>query len=100
MKVLLLALTLVSTYAFAENGENFDKLKSMVSGNIDGRISALQTFKSCVQSASNKDALKACRQSHKESMKKMHESNKAEREAFKDERKSMREERKAKKQKS
>jgi gas vesicle protein len=100
MKVLLTVLLVCSSLAFADHhegkGENFEKVKAMVSSNIDERISNLQTFKSCVSSAADREALKACRKAHKESMKKMKESNKAEREAFKDEMKSKREERRKK----
>ncbi len=98
MKVIIAGLLVCSSLAFAdhheEKGENFEKAKAMVSSNIDERISNIQTFKSCVNSASDKAALKSCRDAHKETMKKMKESNKAEREAFKEERKSNREERK------
>lgn len=79
MKVLLIA-TLLTSFTYADNHkeENFNEMKAKVSADIDQRISQMQSHKSCVQSAQNKDAMKACRQLQKEAMKKLHQQNKGE----------------------
>ena len=93
MKVLLIATFLVSMSAYADQKEeNFATVKARISANIDQRMSAIQAHKSCVEGASDREALKACRESHKASMKKLHEENKGEREEWK----AGKEERKAK----
>jgi len=54
------------------SGEKFQKAKSMMLEKIEKRISNLQDVKSCVSSASNKEALKECRKkmkAHKAEMK-------------------------------
>ena len=94
MKVLLIATLLMSMSAFAEEkNENFAAVKARISANIDQRIAAIQAHKSCVDGANDKEALQACRKSHKESMKKLHQENqgeKAEWKAGKEERKAKR----------
>lgn len=73
MKFLLIATLLMST-AFAnhhdEKGKTVEEIKTKVSAHIDQKISSLQAHKACVQGASTKEALKACRDSHKDEMKK------------------------------
>lgn len=84
MKVLLVAMSLLISSAYAElNEENFDQMKAQISTNIDQKISTLQTHKSCVQSAKTKEDLKKCRETHKEAMKKLRNENKGERKSLK-----------------
>lgn len=98
MKLLLIA-TLFSSFAFADalKVENFAEMKTNISANIDQRIAQLQSHKSCVQGAQDKEALKACRMKHKESMKSLHEENKGERKDWKANKKMKREKMKAEK---
>jgi flagellar biosynthesis regulator FlaF len=89
MKILLIA-TLLISFAYAEEdkkSDNIAQMKERASANIDQRIALLQAHKSCVQAASDREAMKACRKSNKEAMKKLHQENKGEREQFKEDRK-------------
>jgi hypothetical protein len=96
MKVLLIATLLMSMSAFAEEkNENFDAKKAAISANIDQRLGALQSHKNCVASASDKDALHACKKSHHEAMKKLKMENKGEREEWKAGKEGRKEKRKA-----
>jgi flagellar biosynthesis regulator FlbT len=58
------------------SGEKFQKAKSMMLEKIEKRISNLQDVKSCVSSASDKEALKACRAKMKEHRAEMKEQRK------------------------
>lgn len=85
MKVLLIATSLLISSAYADHHEeNFDQVKQQITTNIDQKISALQSHKSCVQTAKAKEDLKKCRESHKTAMKKLHEENKGERKSMKE----------------
>lgn len=90
MKFLLIT-TLLMSSAFAnhheEKGKTLEEIKTRLSGNIDQKISALQAHKACIQGASAKEALKACRETHKAEMKKLHTENKGERKAWKENKK-------------
>jgi hypothetical protein len=92
MKILLIATLLMSTAYADQKEENIATIKASISANIDQRIAQLQSFKSCVQSASAHEQLKACREANKAAMMKLHEENKGEREEWK----AGKEERKAK----
>jgi hypothetical protein len=85
MKMLTLFAMLFSVTAFAAKGENFEENKAKAIARLDQRISMLQEAKTCISSAADKDALKACHKKHKES-----------RQAFADDRKEKKEARKAK----
>lgn len=64
-KVLLFALAISVTPVTADDAkkaENFQKAKTEMLAGLDKRISHLQETKSCVSSASDRKALKACRQ--------------------------------------
>ena len=84
MKLLLIA-TLLTSFAYADNHkeENFSEMKAKASANIDQKISQMQSHKSCVQNAKDHAAMKACRQSQKDAMKKLHKENKGERKEWK-----------------
>jgi hypothetical protein len=75
MKTTIIALILLaSTLCFADkNGEtknkSIEEIKANSAARMDKRISLLQTAKSCIQGASSKDAIKACRKSKREAMK-------------------------------
>ena len=90
MKFLLLT-TLLMSSAFAnhheEKGKTLEEIKTRLSGNVDQRISLLQAHKSCIQGAATKEALKTCRETNKEAMKKLHSENKGERKEWKDKKK-------------
>ena len=62
-------------FALAEDKKaaKFEEIKPKILAHIDQRIDLLQKHKSCVQSASSKEQMKACRDSHKELMKKIRE---------------------------
>ncbi len=98
MKLLLITALLMSS-AFADHTpEHKEKaigeVKERIAANIDQKIGALNAHKSCVQGAADREALKACRKSHKDAMKKLHEENKGEKAAWKESRKSKKESRK------
>ena len=81
MKTILLAILIFSICNVqAEDkkgsGEKFQEAKSKMLGNIEKRISNLQSIKSCVSSASDRDALKACRAKLKEHRAEMKEQRK------------------------
>ncbi len=97
MKTLLTAIlfSLCSSVS-AQDGEMFAKAKEHHLANLDKRISLLQEQKSCASSATTKDALKACRDTHKSQMKALKDSNESFKEGMKSERKTKREERKKK----
>jgi hypothetical protein len=97
MKVIIIMSLLSSlSFAQAEKSENLDQVKQMISGNIDQHISLLQSFKSCIQSATKREQLQDCRKSNREAMDKFRDENKSERQAFKDQK---REDRRANRQK-
>lgn len=71
MKFLIITLALMTSFAFASEKQkepSIQEIKSKITATLDQKISNLNTFKSCVQSSSNKEALKDCRKSFKESM--------------------------------
>ena len=97
MKVIIIMSLLSSlSFAQAEKSENLDQVKQMISGNIDQHISLLQSFKSCIQSATTREQLQDCRKSNREAMDKFRDENKSERQTFKDQK---REDRRANRQK-
>lgn len=80
MKIFILAVLLV-TSAFAQDKkeEKIEEVKQQILSRIDKRISAIQEHKSCIQGASSREQIKSCRDSHKESMKKLKADSLAER---------------------
>jgi ABC-type transport system involved in cytochrome bd biosynthesis fused ATPase/permease subunit len=102
MKFLLIA-TLLMSSAFADNheekGKNLEEIKARISTNINQRIAGLQTHLACVQGAATKEALKACQETHRASMKKLKEENKGERQEWKDKKRAEKEAKKAEKKK-
>jgi hypothetical protein len=84
MKFLIIGLLMLSS-AFADENQDqkINEAKQRISGHIDQRISALQSHKSCIQSASSKDQLKSCKQSHKEEMKRLKSEHQSQRDAKK-----------------
>ena len=71
MKFLIVTLALMTSFVFADEKPkepSVQDIKSKIVGNLEQKISNLNTFKSCVQSASSKEALKDCRKSFKETM--------------------------------
>ena len=91
MKTAVVTLLMVlSATALAMNKEKkqemFEARKARAIESIDKKISLMNTLKSCLSSATDKESLKKCRKTHKEAMKSHRESNKAEREKRKQQR--------------
>jgi hypothetical protein len=82
----IVILSMISYSAFADE-ENFAKAKEMMLTNIDKRISFIQEHKSCVSSAAEKTALKACHEKHNTNMQSLRSERKTMKEEFKSERK-------------
>lgn len=87
---LILLSTLASTSTFAADGnkearkkEMFQKAKQMAVANIEKRISALQDTKSCISSASDKEALKKCREKAKDRAQSLRKESKERRKEMK-----------------
>jgi hypothetical protein len=76
--LLLVSLLALSTHVMADQHEkemNVEEVKQKMLTHIDKRISAMQEHRSCVSSAKDKEALKACRnkmKSHRDAMKEEH----------------------------
>ncbi len=66
MKFLLFAIASVSFVASAD--AHLDEQKAKISQNVDKRIESLNKMKSCVQSAADQMAMKACREAHRKDM--------------------------------
>lgn len=68
-----------STVAFAKkgSGKRFQERKAKMIEHIGKRINVLNTAKSCISSAADRDAMKACRKSQKASMQALKEERKA-----------------------
>ena len=68
--VVLIAFCFAPMAAFADESKpDFEKKKSEILSHIDGRLEKMQEHKSCVQSASNHEALEKCHDSMKGWMK-------------------------------
>lgn len=65
LKLLVLGI-LVSSAAFAADEENFAKRKEEMLANMSERIQKMEEMKTCVNSAADKEALKACHKGMKE----------------------------------
>ena len=89
--VILAVIFLFPAISLADNdeheGKNIEDLKSHILNKMDKKISILNTFKSCVSSASSHDAIKSCRQQTKEPMKAIKRDHKGKRKHFPEERK-------------
>lgn len=68
MKWILILLVGLSFSAQAKSGKRFEERKAKAVEHISKRIGVLETAKSCISSASDKAALKACRATQKASM--------------------------------
>jgi Skp family chaperone for outer membrane proteins len=109
IKWTMILFALLTQFAFAADDadskkkEHFQKAKAMAIENIEGRIDDLQKTKSCISSASDREAIKSCRSEAKKRVQAMREKNKAKRKEFKEKRSAEKEkrksERKAKKEK-
>lgn len=98
MKFLTIAVLFsVCSSVSAQEGEMFAKAKEHALSNIEKRQGYLSELKSCVSGASNKEAMKSCRQKHKEQVKSLKDANESWREGMKSEMKTKREERRKKK---
>lgn len=90
MKMILMAsLCVFSMTAFAEEQkERFEEMKKNLSSQIEERIGHLQEAKSCVNAATDREALKACREKMKEHRKEMREDWQKKKQEWKSKRKS------------
>ena len=79
--------------------EALAKVKSMAIANIESRIKALESTKSCISGASNKDEMKSCREQAKSQMKELRKSTKSQRQELKSQLKAAKRERMAKRKK-
>ena len=70
------------------------KAKAMATENIEAKIGLLNELKSCINSANDRSALKACRKQAKSKRQAHKEASKTKREQFREKRKQMKEERK------
>lgn len=93
MKWMLCLMIAMSFSVQAKDGKHFEEGKSKLIENITKRISILETTKSCISSASNREVVRECRKAQKSSMKSLKDDKKA----WKSERKKLREARKANK---
>jgi hypothetical protein len=66
MKIGLLALALVGFSLHAAADDKFDKMKQETISHIDKQIEAMNSLKSCISSAQDKDAFKKCHEANRE----------------------------------
>ena len=97
MKVLLIATLLMSLAYANKEEETVAQIKTKIATNIDQKIALMQSHKSCIQAANDHVGLKACRETHKEAMKKLHVENKGERAGWKAGKEGRKDKRKAEK---
>lgn len=74
--------------------ENFSKAKEMALSHIDKRLTLDQAHRSCVSAASDREALKACREKHQTSMQSLKSDRKGMKEKFREGRKDRRKDKK------
>ncbi len=77
----LISLFLLSTSLLAKGDKNFEEKKSKILDMLEKKVANMNEHKACVSSASNMDALKVCKEKHKEQKK-----------AFRDHRRAMKSE--------
>jgi 5-bromo-4-chloroindolyl phosphate hydrolysis protein len=65
------------------NPANFAKKKEFMLDHLDKKVELINTFKSCITSASKNRELKSCRESYKASIKELRAKAKAKRAEFK-----------------
>lgn len=96
LKSLLLILPLLFTLNISasdsankgdKKGKNFEKHKAMAIEQMDKRIATMQKNRDCVSSASDREALKACRKQAKKANEAFRDEMKKRREARKERRK-------------
>lgn len=77
--VLFVSLVVFSNIGLAEDGKNkmtIEEKKTKVLGKIDQKIDSLNQFKSCVAAATEKSAIKKCREANRTRMKAIHPNRK------------------------
>lgn len=91
MRALVFTFLFLPALGFAnQKQENLNEVKSKITSNIDKRISNLNTFKSCINSASTREQMKSCRENHRSSSKALKSQIKSEWQARKAQRKEAR----------
>jgi hypothetical protein len=75
-------------------GKNLQDVKNKILERIQNKKRMTNTFESCITSASSRQDIKSCRQSHKAAMKNFRKNNKEMRENFREEKQKRKEERK------
>lgn len=84
--IVVLGASLLALSVHAEQGkdtEHFAKMKEIKLQGIDGRLSAMQQDRQCVQAATTHDAMKACEQASHQAMKDVEQKQKASWESLK-----------------
>lgn len=84
--IVILGAALLALPVHAEQGqdaERFARMKEIKLQGIDGRLSALQQDRQCVQAATTHDAMKACEQASHRAMKDLEQAQKASWESLK-----------------
>jgi hypothetical protein len=76
--LLILALLSVQSVFAQEDASRFEEHKKEVLADMDTRIGMIQTEKSCIASATNRDGIKKCREAAKAEHDKFHASKKQE----------------------
>ena len=101
MKSLIILLTFFSLNLLADDdkaqrkAQRIAERKAQASQRIDTKISHLNNLKSCINNATKKEEIKACRKKHKAIMKPLRDKWKAEKKQQKEKRRANREKRKA-----
>ena len=77
MKSLLAIIALGFVFnAFAEDNAKFEEGQKLLVGEMEKRIALLQTEKSCIEAATNREGLKKCRETAKGEHEKMRADHK------------------------
>ncbi len=96
MKFLAIAVLFsLCTSVSAQDGEMLAKAKEHQLANIDKRITSLNELKGCISGAANKEAMQACRATHKTQMKALKDANDSWKTSLKSVKKTKRESRKS-----
>ncbi|SFV65368.1 hypothetical protein MNB_SV-14-1273 [hydrothermal vent metagenome] len=82
LKITTITMLLGVTLSLA-NPAKFTEKKEFILGHLDKKIELINSFKSCINSATKNKELKSCRQTYKASMKELRAKAKAKRAEFK-----------------
>jgi hypothetical protein len=82
IKITVITLLLGTTVLFAK-GEKFEQSKEIILTHVTKNIELSNQLKKCIESSTNRKAIKVCRQSFKSAIKALRAETKAKREALK-----------------